>query len=893
MKKVLCLTIISIFLINISAHAFVEKRYEWWKIRLINLEREKSNIDVNNNNSLLKELINYEIEDSHKILNVFEKFERGIENLSEEEKTFSKQEIKDEVVKHVEPVFSVYLLYYTLSNIGNKKWNNISKQLIKQKLKKIFDSKFHYTDRNYLQLLYKREFDKIENKYISKEIFLSSIMSQQKKLLNSCVETISESVMKNTKIISKPVVYSTLLKIIDKNIQTYFKEINFDKMLTKNQLVIEDCWVWQKNYQSIKKNIKNYLQIKKFLKFTREPKDVASLEYYFNRPLKLEKIAFKTYYKKYCNTKKFIRNKRDKNSEINLQIPGDPDLVSLFVEIDELRKKYMNEVSGQETKTYFVEKDKTLRNLIIKKLAVTGKLFKIEENKLKEFLKNTPSKNLEEDEKENQKEDIIITDNIKEQYHNFYYSKNLYFTKLKHANIYRKQTINFLKWFSSSKKIDNKALYNNHNYMLKRNKNYIQFIALLENNAAKSTTINFADLKVKYISLKKFEDHFFKSIRYCLSFNNIRKFLNKDKILELNENNKYFLEYINASNREIKNLRKNYFVKLKQSNRQKKNRLLSIKGKIAQYELDLLNKSVKEYYKNYKEISYAESVFLKYSMIFNALYDEASSGIFSEKFDIAIKTKSVFPLINNFNGKKLVKNYKTKEYLRKIIRLNISRIKALSDFYKRQRVEILNKPDFNNFQNIKNIIYKQPEIKISAWKMNERNFITIDRNLVQYLIKIRKRKIWENSITKGTNLENPDNKYFVSEINYKMHVPDGWEKAKPKKLEKAKGIVTKFVNFENNTLFSVVKIPLNGLSKEEVTDNWVKRNGQRTIKVGWGKENKKDFYWNLSAGNKNKKLFKNYAFKKDNNLIIIRGESPKKYYPYFKNRIEALFSSVR
>lgn len=880
MKRFSAISLSALFILLFSIQGHTADRSNWWEIRLNTLKKDKQALKNKAWYPIIGQLIDKEIESAENALDVFESYKRGYGELGETTQIYNDQSIENISEKKIKAVFSIYYLNTYLRNPDFQTWYKLGNKILRDKTTKQVNKDFPEADDIFISNFLNSNSLNHHSKYFANEIYLNHLINN----FDNSYINVKKDIL--TMINSEFSNYDYKLKkykahsIVDDIIYEYFSTYNYNYNINDFSNQEYESWVWENINYFNENKLDSYKQAKELLEYNpAASKTVLKLDYYYNRPSDLEKIAFKAIFNALLNTEKY--KKPERIHAADFVFPQEPSLKNLYREMDFIRQRYFAEITGNETNNYFQTIEKDYKALIIKYMKYSGAYFAAETKKLENI--NTAAGNTEF-----RKEFIS-------EHQSFFDSRNIYYRKYNASTKYAEKCINFLRWYSGVKGHDPKKINTLLNNRIQINKQYINFILSLETNILPASEISSYNYYNNLSSIGTLTSNMIKSISYSLSIDNsFRAFLTKNEIKEYNKNISDFSTYTLSTKKEIytnhSNFRKKYIsiIKERESNSER------MKKRIAQYEINIISENINRYLSVLKTLNYSDEVFRDYTEKFKKIKKDTSAGIFTKELDTVMKSGSFFSTIDNYDSQRLQNEYLAKQYIRKVISRDVAGIKTLSSNYKKKGVDLIDLPVYLNEQSISNSLYHKSQTKIYTWAMHEKNYRETDRKAVKLIKDIYYKKSWEltpDNRSEGIETaESPHKKYRLKNSNIMFMVPTGWDQVQPTETELSMNCISKFVNGENYSEINIVFYD-NIESEPQAVNKWISANREKPVRIGWDTVNGKEYYWIISKDDANN-VIKTYAVKTDYGMVLISGKTDKKRFPFFQGRIESVFKSI-
>ena len=346
-------------------------------------------------------------------------------------------------------------------------------------------------------------------------------------------------------------------------------------------------------------------------------------------------------------------------------------------------------------------------------------------------------------------------------------------------------------------------------------------------------------------------------------------------------------EYRSAGSQHVTNIRKNYnesVAGFTNSNAQRKESLTASESKIGQDETERLFNFAKKCADTIAAMNYTEGAFKKYRDEYLKISEELKSG---EKNEILFNNENSAAFsstIPGFNPELIERETSTRELIAKEGMEALSGAVTLVQHYRRRGIPVDAALSNEEINAMKTIFSRSPEIIVSSWRMNGRNFQQIDKNISAELRKIQNRNAWNNKIEQtGTEVFTIENK---ERIKITFTPPAGWNKVA--------GNNNKDLSFKSPDMKALIKIT--SISEEDnklqdLASLWPKNNGYTMTSKNWGKKDDCE-YIKSTAKNRYNRIMESYMIVKNGHIIILSGETGADMYKHLSRILNDIFVNI-
>ncbi|MDY6932866.1 MAG: hypothetical protein SVZ03_01425 [Spirochaetota bacterium] len=895
---------ILIFIYSNESNGFVNQRHGWWKTELKNLNNER--ISISNNNKIEKSvltLVDNEIERTQEMLKIFENINNSNDPLAYQRKRHNEIEIKECITKILDPLFSLYYMEYLVKNIGERQTYHHTVDIVQESLSKSVNEHFNQSNKEFQRAITNEHITKVDWKYLSMETFVGRMMMNRKRLSKNAFISIEKSLHKELMQREFNITPKELGDIILSLSSEYLDKLQINNNMQFSQEALFDSNRWHGIYSMIVRNFEHYKKIIQMFEGVNKRLSLQRAHNFYKNPIDLENTLFKYLSRQHLDMRplqkeEMLLNDSEEGVYI-MNIPDDPNMPQLFKDMDNLRKKILFTVTGSKDNKFYSDCEIQFDRIIMKYLGNAQEQFSIEGKRLFSTLESLINAIFSNDEDNKTdlhdkiawngiKNEIIIANERK-----FFDAKKIFKDKVKSVNGYKQKSIDFLRWVSDTKEIQNHRILEIYRRQTQRNISHLNFIkSLVKDVTEHELELSPPIMKRLALSIRR-TNNILNFISYSHGLH--RKYTSHFKKEELTELKKMKRELINAvkiTKHDINSLYSALIQRNEMNARQMRQREKNYKEMLAEFEIEFIWDKVQEYAILFDSLTYSKIAFINYSNKFTELIEQAKSGNISNTLQYSIKEQSIISVLKEFNVEKIRIQYETKRYLKRGIERSISRIMNLLKLYKRNNIVINNRPAQNDIKEIRLKLSRKDETRIADWRMNESNFAVVDKKLIKKLIITRNRRIWDRYRTTQKEI-NPQNTIIIRELDLSLSIPDGWEeKEELKDRDYKKRIIRSFISLDDIANLYIVKIPKKGRDARKITDHWLKETTNHRLKERWGKKDGIEYLWTLSRDNKNN-IMEIYTIPRRNYAIILTGSAPRDKYKFFRHMIGSMFRSIR
>ena len=320
----------------------------------------------------------------------------------------------------------------------------------------------------------------------------------------------------------------------------------------------------------------------------------------------------------------------------------------------------------------------------------------------------------------------------------------------------------------------------------------------------------------------------------------------------------------------------------------RKESIIASERNLGQDEVDRLFSCATKYAEYISAMDYTAQSLKNYSDEYKKITGDIENGNDLSRYLDKINSGSLIPLVPGFSPEQIESELKLRDMLAREGNESLSGAVALMQYYSRRgyRLKFVYTPE--EIQAVKEKFTGTPEVQISSWKMNGRNYRFIDANAAEKLKKLINRKAWHQDLKAGADGEkekfSPDGNF-----NFSISLPEGWKRTL--NTERA-GSIT--LSLQSPDLLGAIMLQTekyeNGTLKD-FSNGWQKKNGFTPVAKEWGKTNGIDYLVTVSK-NSFDRVMESYMIKKGKYIIIISGTTERNRYSSMSRNLKGIFSSL-
>lgn len=894
-----------IFLFINSSFAFTDRRYQYWNIRLKTLNNEME--ELQNNPGTPGTVIGLTKSDIVKARDMLRFFENSLGDDTDkfEKQNYNENEVRTEITKILAPLFSLTYLEFILENTGR----NGSYQLAKENVRKNINAEIHNHFSEYNDILCEKilrdRFTNNDWKFLAAEAWLGLMMRNRDRLFSKTASEVEKKITPALKKSGYSISPKDLYNLVESASGEILLNTNFLNTIDHETNPLQDAWSWNEKQKIVSRYIINRKITTDLLEkagIKLQPDDTEEL---YKDITGLEEMIFTKIAEN--NTERI--NELLKSSEyincaqpqINnsffLTIPAIPDLSQMLSDLDTIHKTTIKDINGLEEESFFNDLKAALNNMVKERLSGTAAAFLEQEKKFKDAKKDY----------ENQVLPGNAGNNLEFAGGLFYYgwglnimpankpefdkSKTIFEKQEELVKAYINDTVKFAKLISGIKMLQKPGPALSIQDRIMRNSQYIEYLANQAEDCAGLETLTEPSLHKRYHSVTVRISGLYSLLGYSLDIEKrIIESMNPGEVSGIIQGKTQLSDLITAAGSKIRGVytaimrhRQDKIMKLKSLNYNTRNR-------IAEHELNIIMQAIDEYMTAYATLDYCREAFRNYSEKYRSLEEEIKAGEMPGSFNNILKSRSLLPLLKEFDAERIKREYDIKQHLKNTIYKNIAAVRTLANTYKRKNLEI-DRSISGRMSSVMERLRIKEEVKIGSWIMNETNFKRLDQKAFQKLYLSMKKNFWMNKNNRDKQAALESSSITLPELKINVTIPEGWSEQNIDPSESDRGIIKSFKSFDGHSCIYLACIDKKNENEKAAAESWIKNMKSRKVLQRWGKKDKMDYYWALSSADNNL-IIESYAISCGTKTLIISGVVPKGKYNFFKKKMTSVFQSI-
>lgn len=366
----------------------------------------------------------------------------------------------------------------------------------------------------------------------------------------------------------------------------------------------------------------------------------------------------------------------------------------------------------------------------------------------------------------------------------------------------------------------------------------------------------------------------------------IRGVLNRETIKEYASIN---ANYRTDASLHINKLRKNYdgcIAGFSASASSRKESAVESESRIGQDETDRLYSFAKKCSDAIAAMNYTETALKKYNDEFNRVSDELKKGNSTGDLSSRNMPESFFASVPGFSPETIDREIATRELLAKEGMEALSGSISIVQYYKRKGYPVKFTPSNEEINSIKRTFRDSPEVTVSSWRMNGKNFRQIDTNVAAELKKLLNKNAWNNK-----NNDSPLEvlKIYDTGDNISFTPPSGWKKIPEKGISSIPKI--SFESPDMKGRIEVTSICESESNLQNLAGAWPEKSGFFMIEKIWGKKDNSD-YIKSTAKNSYDGIMESYMVAKNGYVVILSGRTTGDMYRQLSRTLGEVFTKL-
>ncbi len=845
--------LISFFIITlIAAQAFgADPRAERWNIRIDRMKKIQAAASTGKTDrEILDRLASSGIKSSEEFLSILGRYSRDDGSLKEGAKKYSLTEIESRVKEVTFPAISLALLSATYSSAENSSMiENISADISSLASKefgsavRITPTDLHIIARDYIFEAAAGDYD-------------SALKKAASEILSATEYELSRTDYNSND--------ADLLKIIARHTADKLSGYRYPAYTRLNESYLSATPRWRFINAGYSKTKKRNIAIMGFvnagkgsLEANPMVKDADSAE---------DEIFLKAKSRLSSLLKNTTSTSGAAGNNPYYEIPDIGKLNLAIDEIDRYRRSMMKGATGNESREYISR--------------ITGNTTGIADRHSSRIDARFRNEDARIDRLKKLKGDIVI---YNEEIFNA--ARSNFYEARAEINRYAKLSADFLEAYYSSGRAEPGEFISLHKYQTAR---YLRYLSFAEKLTSDTRTLSVS-------GLERFNAGYKGAIRSVLSSSKgllkpeqippaVRGSLGRDELKEY--------AAINASFRTdgsviINTIRKNYDECAAGFTRdavEKKESALESEGRIAQDETDRLFAFARACAEALHAMNSTEKNLKAYSGEYDRITESLKKGERPAGLK-AGKENTLISYIREFNPGAIERETATREIVAKEGMESLSGAITLAQHYKRRGIALKFEPTAQEVASIKLAFTRSPEVTVSSWRMNGKNFRQVDINVTAEIEKLMNSNAWNGNLS-GAAAESVNIK--GAGIGISFTPPKGWSRVP------SQGDDHDRISYESPDKTGVIE--LSTIREEEqniqsLASLWPEKQGYAMIEKSWGRKNNSDFI-KCTSKNSFNRVMESYMIASKGRIIILSGKTSRELYRKLNRTLGEVFDNL-
>lgn len=839
--KTAVMMIMLILTLAAAGFADTQKRAQWWSLRAEALSREKCELEHKGASPALIALLDREAARARELAD---------SAVTPAAQPAGAPNIHDASQSAAAGAFSSWALRF-LTSPERKGTATDPMRILAETLRPVYAQKGISADARYAEDAVKKALTAAERDYFRFEYQLLGLSAAQDEIVRRAAAVIEQGAAE--RIAGSASLTADPSAAAAQAADAYFRAFDFRRAFACSAETLSGSWCWMKAERFVRLDAARLAAASEFTALTAAGRDAAAIDALSRSRKDFEKTAFSKLSSRLMDTAPFT-------SDGSVRLPKEPDMAALFVEMDEARHAALADQSSADIA--LKKAGDAMLASISKYMKPCADAFFRQEEKMK-ILSGDDDRDLQPDQSP------------------LAAARGQFLEKVRKANLYRSSSLHLISFFMTQRdeSADALELYAKR---LESGRRCLGILTSLDGRAASAA--DGSDAAKIYEGLRARERA---AVDYVQSVSVLdaqeRRPMDKGQIgdaLKLKES--FSKECTSAlvqiaSNRARRSL-----------NPAKDDGSAEADDRnIAQSETAALARSAADWAELVRSLDRSAAAFESYALLYGRLSAEAREGRITDELMRAVREDSLFPQVSGFSAETVKREASERIYAKKALKRTLAQIKSLADYYSRRKVEC-SAPSAEDLAAYARECARNSTVKIGDWVMTDSNFAEVDKKAVRVLSNLRKRTAWS---TGESAQRAADTKAEIPQAGVSISIPDGYEERTLNGGD-TNSVVRRFASADNLSTISVAVIPLGGRNEREAAEEWLGKLGKTTVKSSAGRNGMGSFYWNVSK-DEHRNVTESMAVARGENLLIITGETSKERYPFFKERLSAVFSSAK
>lgn len=827
-----------------------EGRLLRWENRIDRLKELKISIkDKSETDKKITALIDRQIDESEKFVNVLIRAKAGHGSLKVEERDYSIGEIEKKVNESATEVIS--LLY--VSALLNRPYNTPVKEKIGKEIDKYISEKNN-------GLLFKPQID--EREKLSLQYLMEEGIGEYKAIKEKLLRDILSKTEYDLSLKNYVTNEINLQQLIFKNSFDIVEAFDFDLPVKFNEKYLVFTPQWNFTASRIRTNEKLYGAMIDYMKINgiEIPKDFSGKDIgvfektIFDHPRERLLTSFKT--EKVTGSKSY-------NTPL-YEIPDFARMSEAVNELDKYRLALIKSMTGAEGEDFLKRVKNNNRGLTSKYIRHYENVFKREEARIASLKKGKPS--------------IIIYNELI-----FEASKNHFLEIKADLKNYEELSSGFVERVVLSGSITVDEYISFHKYKTSRLLEEAEFTQRLAENFATLSDAGSEKVSGIYRSVYNRGLTFVRDILKVDPLpSEIRARMTSNTLNEYSEINRNF----NKSARIIASLMRkdygNYSTAIEERGALERKNAKDLESKIGEEEIRIYVSYASDCAKILSGLDYTEKALINYRDKYNTIESDLNKNNLDE-YNKLISKGSLIPAVKNFDPVLIERETVAREFLSKEGEEALSSAAAVNTFYRRQGISMAHYPSLEELKALKTELKPSTSVKVADWNMDGKNFERVDLNVLEVLKKKLNKQAWAPGEAEWGS-EEVSFSSLKKGKSFSALIPLGWHRRSGESLV--------FDSPDKKGSIEIMAVNKGDEKFATFPGQWLQNKKFNMVQQRWGKKGENDYHWSVSKL-KGNRFAEVYMVQKDDSIIIIAGKSSDEKQKYLSSHIENIMDSLK
>ena len=865
-----------------SAGAFVEKRHQWWEVRLRGLEAEKAQFQQKPvlDRQVLG-IIENEMNRARDIIAVFESEMRDDGSLTHETRTMTGEDIAAEARSTVPPLFALHHLEALVHEGGSGPAVAAAREAAEKRLSFMIQASFGQKDPDLVRRIMDKDITGDEWKTLVMEYFIGTMMASNKPMVDHAVADVAARMSLALKEKNYRANGRELRLLAIRIAGEYLAECSA-RDIQRDSGALEASWAWKRIEAHLARDFSACKKIMAMLHNPAVAHGAVSLErvmYYLRNPSDLESMLFRGQRPQQGTAGAAARKvKRWPAGAVIMDIPAPVDAGAIMDDIDRARRGAVSAITGREDEQYFSGLEKNMAAAVSRHSTAVKKRFFHEEERVRLLRKKEG--------------DNLTVANEKE----FLEARRQFNDTIALIDAYRKKSMECIYVVAEGRTMRSEAIVERYRYRLQRSEEYLRFAGALAEECSRLSSAEDPRIHRRYEASLSRVGSFISSIAAGLALErDDQTHLTKRDMGIIRELKSGFNAKAGSLRADISASHDTYAKKRSAAHEDARKGRDHLKGTIAQDEIDGLFRHAVECVELFEQYRYGEKSLYQYADLYRAFLKQARTGAPSEALGYSLKMNSLLVSLDRFDCARVNREFATRQYLQKEAKTSLARLVTLLEFYRKNGVIFKDAPRPAEIASLEKRISAAPMVKIDSWVMNEGNFLEVDKKAVRKLSLILNRRELSSASSKGWDgnvCSQPQPVITLTDPELSLTLPRGWEEDTIGEAETYLGIVKSFHSGDGNSSVRLVKLALDRGDMKDTAEGWIEKSGCSLVEKRWEKAGDVDCLWIL-ARDKQKNIFETCSISRDGYAVLISGKTSRNSYAVFRIQFRKIIHSLQ